>query len=279
MMQFDERLIRKEHVERAIIYYLKNRPEHSKARSAFLIHDGVKLPAKFILRLAYKEVSGYMPPSEALTGGRASVRVLTDLGFNAVYEKVEGRVNRNPIKNARRSAFKDTLEKHFGKVETEKKFEEIRIPDLSDRSSMDADLLLILDEIESFRKMKIKKWNTNGKLSFDFFVPAKNIVIEFDERQHFTLPRAASLRTYAGTTKLGFDKGKWIQLCEDINAGDNSPEYRDEQRAFYDAIRDVMAPRVGLKPVIRIYESDVLWERDGESSPKAKEILRQINNM
>lgn len=279
MMQFDERLIRKENVEKAIMYYLKNRPEHSKARSAFLIHDGIKLPAKFILRLAYKEVSGSMPPSETLTGGRASVRVLTDLGFNAIYEKVEGRTNRNPVKNARRSAFKDVLEKHFGKVEMEKKFPEICIPDLSSRSSMDAELRLILDKIESFRKMKIKKWQTNGKLSFDFCVPGKYLVIEFDERQHFTLPRAASLKAYPDRTRLGFDKRKWIQLCEGINAGDNSPEYRDEQRAFYDAIRDIMAPRIGLKPLIRIYESDVLWEREGESSPKANEILRQIKNM
>jgi hypothetical protein len=278
-MQFDERLIEKEHVDKAIKYYLENRPEHSKARSAFLIHDGIKLPAKFILRLAYKEVSGCMPPSETLTGGRASVRVLTNLGFNAIYEKVEGRTNRNPVKNARRSAFKDVLEKNFGKVEMEKKFPEIRIPDLSNRSSMDADLRLILDKIESFREMKIKKWQTNGKLSFDFSVPGKKLVIEFDERQHFTLPRAASLRAYPDGTMLGFDKGKWIKLCEGINAGDNSPEYRDEQRAFYDAIRDIMAPRIGLKPVIRIHESDVLWERDGESSPKAKEILRHIKNM
>lgn len=279
MMQFDERLIEKEHVDKAIEYYLKNRPEHSKARSAFLIHDGIKLPAKFILRLAYKEVSGCMPPSESLTGGRASIRVLTDLGFNAVYEKVEGRTNRNPVKNARRSAFKDVLEKHFGKVEMEKKYQEISIPDLSNRSSIDAELRLILDTIESFREMKIKKWQSNGKLSFDFAIPGKNLVIEFDERQHFTLPRAASLRAYPDRTTLGFDKGKWIQLCEDINAGDNSPEYRDEQRAFYDAIRDIMAPRIGLKPLIRIYESDVLWEREGETSPKAKEVLRQIKNM
>lgn len=279
MMQFDERLIKKEHVEKAIKYYLQTKPEHSKARSAFLMHDGIKLPAKFILRLAYKEASGYLPPSESLTGGRASVRVLTDLGFNAIYEKVEGRANRNPVKNIRRSAFKDILEKHFGKVEMEKKFPGIQIPDLSDRSSLIAELHLILNRVESFREMKIKKWNANAKLSFDFYIPAKNIVIEFDERQHFTLPRAASLRAYPDETALGFDKGRWIELCEDINAGDNSPEYRDEQRAFYDAIRDIMAPRIGLKPVIRIYESDILWEKEGESSSKAKEILKKLKNM
>jgi very-short-patch-repair endonuclease len=279
MMQFDERLIEKEHVDKAIKYYMNNRPEHSKARSAFLIHDGIKLPAKFILRLAYKEATGCMPPSETLTGGRASIRVLMDLGFNVLYEKVGGRTNRNPIKNARRSAFKDILEKHFGKVEIEKKFPEICIPDLSNRSAMDAELRLILDKIESLRDMKINIWQTNGKLSFDFFVPGINLVIEFDERQHFTLPRAASLRAYPNNAKLGFDKEKWIRLCEDINAGDNSPAYRDEQRAFYDAIRDIMAPRVGLKPVIRIYESDILWEREGASSLKAKEILLHIKNM
>jgi len=278
-MQFDERILRKQHVEEAIKYYKKNSPEHSKARSAFLIHDGVKLPAKFIIRLAYKEATGLMPPSEALTGGKASIRVLKNLGFNVFYNKVESKRNRNPIKNARRTAFKNILEKHFGKVEIEKKFPEIYIPNLSNRLAMGADLQRILDRIESFRDMKIAKWQTNRMLSFDFFVTRINVAVEFDERQHFTLPRAASLRAYPDSAMLGYDKGKWIRLCEEINAGDNSPAYRDEQRAFYDAIRDIMAPRIGLKPVIRIYESDVLWEREDVSSRKINEILSHIQKV
>ena len=39
--------------------------------------------------------------------------------------------------------------------------------------------------------------------------------------------------------RLGFSKDRWVALCEEIQAGDNSPIYRDEQRAFYDTVRDI----------------------------------------
>jgi len=278
MMQFDERLLRREHIDKAIHYYIKNNPDHPKARSAFLIHEGLRLPAKFILRLAYKEATGHMPPSESLTGGRASVRVLKHLGYDGIYEKIEGRINRNAVKNARRNAFKDILASYFGKVEIEKKFPGIQVPDLSNRNVMDKDLRSILNCIESVRGMKVKG-QACRLLSFDFYIPTINIVIEFDERQHFTLPRAASLQAYPVSKQIGFDGKRWIQLCQNINAGDNSPEYRDEQRAFYDAIRDIMAPRFGLKPIVRIYEADVCWEKEGDSSPGAKTILDQIRTV
>jgi very-short-patch-repair endonuclease len=216
-----------------------------------------------------------MPPSETLTGGKASVRVLRNLGYEGLYEKIEGIKSRNPVKNARRNALKDILEKNFGKVETEKTFAGIQIPDLDNRHTMDKALRSILDKIESVRGMTVKG-QPRRLLSFDYYLPSKKVVIEFDERQHFTLPRAASLQAYPDGKKLSFDKEKWIQLCHEINAGDNSPAYRDEQRAFYDAVRDIMASRIGLQPVVRIYEADVLWEKEGDSSPQAKKVLNQI---
>jgi len=279
-MQFDERIIKKEHVNRAIEFFLKNSPAHTRPRSAFLINNGVRLPAKFIIRLAFREATGQMPSAESLTGGRASVRVLKQLGFEAIYEKPETtRVSRNPIKNARRSALVKILQEHFGKIELERKFSEICIPDLSARTSFDSHLGAILEKIESHRNMKIGKWQKNGKLSFDIYVPSINVVIEFDERQHFTLPRAVALKTYPESANLGFDKIRWIKLCEEINAGDNYPAYRDEQRAFYDSIRDIMAPKIGLKPVVRIFESDILWEREDLSSSNVNDFLRFIKNI
>jgi hypothetical protein len=84
---FDERKLSTRNVLRAVDRYRSERPKHRPARSAFLIVDGERLPAKQILRLAFHDLIGAMPASEQLTGGRASVGDLTNLGFDAIYEK------------------------------------------------------------------------------------------------------------------------------------------------------------------------------------------------
>lgn len=274
-MDFDERIIKKDNVLRAIDLYLSGHFKHSPARSAFLLHCSKKLPAKFILRLAFKEATGCMPHPESLTGGRASVRVLQNLGFNAIYDKQNKIGERNPMKNKIRAAFKAVLMDKWENVEVEKKFTSIRIPDLSDRESIDPVLYNILCQIEGKRNITIRGRN-NLPLAFDYYIPKLKVVIEFDERQHFTPLRAASLCAYPNNVPLGFDKSRWIQLSEQIRAGDNSPLWRDEQRAFYDAIRDIMAPRIGLRPVIRIFEEDVKWEQSDASGEKIQEILQTI---
>ncbi len=279
-MDFDERVIKREHVLEAIEKYLSVPMNHHPAKSAFLIYKDCKLPAKFILRLAFEIATGQMPHPETLTGGKASIRVLRGLGFeNALYEKknvVGGK--RNEIKSARREGFRKALSKLWGHVEVEKKIKEISVPDLKNRSIMDPNLQTILQKIEDHRKISIqgkKHW----VLAFDFFLPRIGVAIEYDERQHFTPLRAAALRAYPSNIKLGFDKERWIRLSEEIRAGDNSPIYRDEQRAFYDSIRDILAPRMGLKPVVRIFEEDVKWEIDSPISTKANCILEQIETL
>jgi len=276
-MIFDERQLTAHHILKAIERYLIERPKHSQARSAFLLVNEEKLPAKFILKMAFEELTGQMPTSEQITGGRASVRVLKNLGFNTIYEKPPERRNRNLIKNARREALKQILGKRWGAVEAEYKFDEIKVPDIEERN-IEKELLNILDSIEAQRNIKIKG-KKNHKLSCDFFLPEVNLIIEFDERQHFTLLRAASLQAYPPDITTGFDKQRWIDLSEKIRAGDNSPIYRDEQRAFYDSLRDIIAPQIGLKPVVRIFEEDVLWEKEGDLTDTAKEILRKIQEV
>jgi hypothetical protein len=213
------------------------------------------LPNK-ILRLAFHDLTGRMPASEQLTGGRASVRVLTNLGFDAIDEKPPPRSNRNPEKNARRAAFRRALVTRFGEANVEEKVPALCVPDLAERKSIDSDLMGTLVAVESVRGLSIQG-RKNHVLRCDFYLPAHRMIIEFDERQHFTLPRAASLRAYPTTVPLGFDKERWIALCEEIQAADNDPFYRDEQRAFYDSIRDIVAPKMGFKPVVRIFEQDI----------------------
>lgn len=276
-MDFDERVIRKGHVLAAIEKYLSAPMNHHPAKSAFLIYKERKLPAKFILRLAFEIATGHMPHPETLTGGKASIRVLQGLGFdNAIYEKrnVFGG-KRNEVKSARREALRKTLSEIWGPVEVEKKIQGISVPDLKNRSDIDPTLQIIIQRLEDYRQISIqgkKHW----VLAFDFFLPSIGVAIEYDERQHFTPLRATALRAYPSKIKLGFDKERWIQLSEEIRAGDNSPIYRDEQRAFYDSVRDILAPRMGLKPVVRIFEEDVKWESDQSTSTNANCILEKI---
>ena len=67
----------------------------------------------------------------------------------------------------------------------------------------------------------------------DLFVPAVGSVVELDERQHFSAPRAVSLEHYPATLAVGFDRKSYITRCNQLQQKDNDPKYpyRDEQRA------------------------------------------------
>jgi len=278
-VDFDERLIRREHVVSAIKRYEDGEREKYPARSAFLVHNGRRYPAKHLIRLAFREATGVTVASEQLTGGKASVRVLQDLGFSALYNRpANTRANRNPIKNARRAAFAAAIAKRWGSVETEVAVDGVAVPDLQSRKSMDVAESRILSAIESFRGYSVRG-RAEYLLKFDYYIPAIELYLEFDERQHFTPPRAVALRSYPSEVRLGFDKRRWISIAESIRAGDNSPFYRDEQRAFYDSIRDLRMPRLTGRPIVRIFEEDVRWELTGDSTREARRILDMIGGI
>ena len=44
-----------------------------------------------------------------------------------------------------------------------------------------------------------------------------------------------------------------------MKAVDNDPPYRDEQRAWYDSLRDFLPIMVGLQPTVRIYMGKFRW--------------------
>jgi len=51
----------------------------------------------------------------------------------------------------------------------------------------------------------------------DYFIPGENLIIEFDESQHFTKPRLIALENYSDKLSLGFEKKKWIGLSKKLN--------------------------------------------------------------
>jgi len=93
----------------------------------------------------------------------------------------------------------------------------------------------------------------------DYFVPSPGFIVEFDESQHFSKPREIVLSKYPDSLNLGFNKRKWRNLCVSLNRKDNDPVYRDEQRAWYDTLRDFAPTILKLKPTIRIFASDTVW--------------------
>ena len=93
----------------------------------------------------------------------------------------------------------------------------------------------------------------------DFFVPDPGFIVEFDESQHFTAPRAVALGLYPPELAVGFSVAGWRDRCLEIDAHDDEPVYRDEQRAWYDTLRDFAPDRLGLGPTVRLYSREREW--------------------
>ncbi len=93
----------------------------------------------------------------------------------------------------------------------------------------------------------------------DFFIPSHGLILEFDESQHFTTPRETTLCNYPDQIELGFDRDRWIRLCRKLQKRDNDPPYRDEQRAWYDTMRDFAPHILGLNPTVRLFAADMAW--------------------
>lgn len=101
------------------------------------------------------------------------------------------------------------------------------------------------------------------RLTGDFFHEPTQTLIEIDESQHFTSSRLTSLDLYPRDTLLGFDLEHYKKLCRSWRV--TSDGYyraksargfgsagRQRQRAYYDALRDLSAPAMGLSPLVRI---------------------------
>lgn len=101
----------------------------------------------------------------------------------------------------------------------------------------------------------------------DFYIPKPAFILEFDESQHFTQARHVALSLYRPDFKAGFPVSQWLELCCLIDARDNDPPDRDERRAWYDTLRDLVPVLHGLEPTVRIYSDEFRWcSLDSESN-------------
>ncbi len=103
----------------------------------------------------------------------------------------------------------------------------------------------------------------HGPLRFDAFHPRTGTAIEVDELQHFTSWRLITLSSYPASVSLGFELDEYRRLCREWST--KADRYRasktargfptterSAQRAYFDAVRDLVMPALGHPAVIRI---------------------------
>lgn len=93
----------------------------------------------------------------------------------------------------------------------------------------------------------------------DYYISAPPFILEFDENQHFSRPRLIALSLYPEDLKLGFSVDDWRGLCRSLDARDDKPFDRDERRAWYDTLRDLIPTLYGFAPTARLYGGAYPW--------------------
>jgi hypothetical protein len=110
----------------------------------------------------------------------------------------------------------------------------------------------------------------------DYYVSNPPFILEFDESQHFTRPRLVSLSLYPDDLKLGFPVPRWTELCRQIDAQDDTPVDRDERRAWYDTLRDLVPTVNGFKPTVRLYAEELEWCSFDSGSARDLELFQLL---
>lgn len=272
MAKRDWNEITRENVITAIKTFLSDTPEYPAPRSTFLIYDGHKLPAKHIRGMAYRVAFGTEIKKNEYAGGLETVRFFEKLGFEVSYTGKVKNDNQQPeheaispkekqpvvkaaqtdIVNIRipskgvieqKNALQLLLNKLFnGDVVCEKTFPWMKTP-----GDIVGEYFKVYEILSNYRgNTTFAKKNVT--LRCDFVVESQRLIIEYDERQHFTEARRLSLLAYTNVA-LNYDKQKWISACDTIQARDNDPANRDEIRAYYDSVRDIRAAEQGYKLV------------------------------
>lgn len=268
--------INREHVIKAIQKYDEEGIE-SYSRNTFLLYNNKKYPAKHIRAMAYEVAFNEPADKSKFTGGKETVNFFENLGFTVDYkgngqEKHERKLNnkKDQVQKKKMShrgvvEQKNFLQLHLNKyfegdVVSEKTYDWLKTPDMNNYPN---EYDQIINALQEYRG-NINIGKSNYKLRCDFVCESQKIIIEYDERQHFTKARQISLSNYPEDIKLNFNKVSWMNSCESIGAKDNHPHNRDEVRAFYDSVRDIETSKHGYR-LIRIKHGDYDWEsKDGQ---------------
>lgn len=272
----------------AIHMFEKSNEEYPAPKNTFLMYDGKEYPAKHIRALSYKAAFGVEASKSEFSGGKETVRFFEKLGFKVKYLPRDGKLQKSdrlnnlqntklisittaqsvdspiiktreikiPVKGVieQKNAFQLALNRYFnGDIVSEKTFDWMTTPTNVNEYPY------LVSALRKYRGMS--DFNRAGyKLRCDFVCESKKLIFEYDERQHFSLARKAALESYMDFIPLYFDKQRWIDTCQSIQAKDNDPSNRDEIRAYYDSIRDIQSARNGYK-LIRVMHGVYDWSK------------------
>lgn len=247
-------------------------PKGRRSKKFNLEHNHKHYPPKYIISLANKFANGEELSSEDFGGGKETNDFLEKLRFkitdkslpdeNAVSEVRYRKIKRSKSVHNQgckdcKETIKKILEKAYGAAESNYKFEVGTHPEDHKDSEYYWRIKEIYEALQNYRGFK-EFVKVISLPRCDFFVPNPGFILEFDEYQHFTKPREITLLNYPVKLRLGFDKNKWIYLCRKLNRRDNDPPYRDEQRAWYDTLRDFSVDFIKY-PVIRVFAQEHVW--------------------
>ena len=257
-------------------------PPRRKSRDYCLARDGSHLPPKYTIALAHKIATGRFLRSDEFEGGSESNGFLESLGFNIIQCNCGGihktgpsmppptpRLRITPKSQLARHSencpkcktrLHEILKRIYGECLRDHKFPwSTRLSSYSGTSVFPT-LQKVANALERYRGFSLKDFvRTKTLARCDFWIPNPGFIVEFDESQHFTNPRKLSLSLYPNYQPIGFPRSRWINLCKQYNAKDNYPPYRDEQRAWYDTLRDIVPSMKRFQPTLRLYARDFEW--------------------
>lgn len=114
----------------------------------------------------------------------------------------------------------------------------------------------------------------------DLYIPTEKILIETDEKQHFSEARVIALENYPKDFQFDYDSKLYKSKCSLLQAKSSNSKHREEQRAWYDTIRDflpMLRPDL-VKKVVRIPLVGYPWcslnHKDEKDRKKFKELLK-----
>jgi hypothetical protein len=245
--------------------------------------NGRTYPAKFIRGLAYRLATGVeLDPNRDYSGGAETARFFQGLGLATSASAAPVAATPPPDSppppvptlvtptsprkyEPQKQALFDVLKKRFGTVECEAEFSWLVVPSKDQLKEPLASIFQALQEMRGFSNFA----GAGRSLRCDFYISQERLIVEYDERQHFTIQRAKALKLYSSDISLEFDRQEWIKTCNSIKASDPNPPYRDEQRAFYDSLRDILAARNGVR-LIRLRYGNFDWTGTGADEQLSK---------
>jgi|TARA_B100001971_G_C18210154_1_gene550160 hypothetical protein len=270
--------ILKQHILIALDIIDKNGMPKNRASKKFdLLYKNKKYPPKYAISIANKVVNNIELDPEIYSGGNESNNLLIRLGFEIIDKSGKTIYNKNNYPNKYlqinrqnkhtsntrctecKNSIYEMLRSIYGTIKIEHKFHiSTKLDDYKN--------LYVFPYLEKIYLSLVKYRGYDDFVkaktlsNCDMYVVEKDFIAEIDEMQHFSRARLISLMHYPTRLKLNYNIDYWKKLCKKYKVADNNPIYRDEQRAWYDTLRDFL-PLIdnSFQPTLRIFSGDYGW--------------------